>query len=292
MFQSDMPLRFWNYAVLTATFLINRLPSKTFDFNCPYLLLYQKDPPRTLEYLDACLSHPLQHSIEVPFYSKGKVRSKGPLQEIQRQDKPLKRELGEKCHMKDLGKLAVLPWNRNGAGTRRNLSLSKKVCPGNCCESKGCPGRGILLRTECNLEVYGFCDSDWVMVTRLCLALIKKCVGYALNLNMLPYHAHNSKRMTMSKQISLVEPKEEAKAIKNRTLIPDDSLSFFPGELPGECFRPYFVTVKVTTCPYQSATLISAYGPASRGLGEGVASESDWRLARLPLCSAINRGDT
>lgn len=40
MFQSTLPEKFWPYSVLTATWMINRLPSRVLDWNSPYKLLY------------------------------------------------------------------------------------------------------------------------------------------------------------------------------------------------------------------------------------------------------------
>jgi len=41
---SSMPLKFWDYAFLTAVFLINRLPSKVIDNNTPYFRLLGQQP--------------------------------------------------------------------------------------------------------------------------------------------------------------------------------------------------------------------------------------------------------
>ena len=42
--QACMPLKFWDEAFLTATYLINRLPSKVINFQTPFERLYHKKP--------------------------------------------------------------------------------------------------------------------------------------------------------------------------------------------------------------------------------------------------------
>ena len=44
LFQNNVPKNFWSEAVLTATYLINRLPSAILDFKCPIEILYNKKP--------------------------------------------------------------------------------------------------------------------------------------------------------------------------------------------------------------------------------------------------------
>lgn len=42
MFQSGLPLSYWGEAVLTAAYIINRLPSTVLNNKCPYVLLYDE----------------------------------------------------------------------------------------------------------------------------------------------------------------------------------------------------------------------------------------------------------
>ena len=44
LFQSKIPMRHLGECVLTATYLINRLPTKLLQGKSPYELLYQKKP--------------------------------------------------------------------------------------------------------------------------------------------------------------------------------------------------------------------------------------------------------
>lgn len=44
MFQSKLPFRYWRECILTATYLINSLPSVILKNKCPYEILYEKNP--------------------------------------------------------------------------------------------------------------------------------------------------------------------------------------------------------------------------------------------------------
>ncbi|GJR79770.1 putative RNA-directed DNA polymerase, partial [Tanacetum coccineum] len=55
MFQGGIPLNFWSGCILTAVFLINRLPSSVFSGRSPYELLYKKKPNLSLLKCFGCL---------------------------------------------------------------------------------------------------------------------------------------------------------------------------------------------------------------------------------------------
>lgn len=44
MFESGVPFKFWPYSILTATWLLNRNPSKIHNWESPYVVLFKKEP--------------------------------------------------------------------------------------------------------------------------------------------------------------------------------------------------------------------------------------------------------
>lgn len=44
LFQSSLPKHFWGYALLYATFLINRLPTKLLSWKTPFKMIFGKQP--------------------------------------------------------------------------------------------------------------------------------------------------------------------------------------------------------------------------------------------------------
>ena len=44
MFQANLPPKYWGEALLTTTYLINRLPSLALQFNTPLFMLYGTQP--------------------------------------------------------------------------------------------------------------------------------------------------------------------------------------------------------------------------------------------------------
>lgn len=44
MFQSSLPLKFWPYSILTATWMLNRVPSRILGWKTPYELLNMRVP--------------------------------------------------------------------------------------------------------------------------------------------------------------------------------------------------------------------------------------------------------
>ena len=55
MFQGGIPLRFWTECVLTATYLVNRLPSSVLNGKSPYEMIYKTQPNLSLIRIFGCL---------------------------------------------------------------------------------------------------------------------------------------------------------------------------------------------------------------------------------------------
>ncbi|RVW88458.1 Retrovirus-related Pol polyprotein from transposon RE2 [Vitis vinifera] len=55
---ASLPMEFWKYAFQTATFLINRMPSKVLQNNSPYFTLFQKVPDYKSLRVFGCLCYP------------------------------------------------------------------------------------------------------------------------------------------------------------------------------------------------------------------------------------------
>lgn len=56
--KASIPLRFWDEAVSTAVFLINRLPSSTLNHKSPFELLFQPKPDYAMLKVFGCLCFP------------------------------------------------------------------------------------------------------------------------------------------------------------------------------------------------------------------------------------------
>jgi histone deacetylase 1/2 len=56
---ASLPLSYWDYAFLTAVYLINRLPSAPLNFKVPYTVLYHHDPDYKFLKAFGCACFPL-----------------------------------------------------------------------------------------------------------------------------------------------------------------------------------------------------------------------------------------
>nr|XP_009788648.1 PREDICTED: uncharacterized protein LOC104236429 [Nicotiana sylvestris] len=63
MFQSKLPTRYWEECVMTATYLIKRLPTTYLNNKCPFELLYQKKPNYSYLRSFGCLCYPTVPNI-------------------------------------------------------------------------------------------------------------------------------------------------------------------------------------------------------------------------------------
>nr|KYP42461.1 Retrovirus-related Pol polyprotein from transposon TNT 1-94 [Cajanus cajan] len=66
---ASLPLKFWDHAFLTATYLINWLPSSSIDHHSPYKLIHHKEPDYQFLKVFGCSYFPLlrpynQHKIQ------------------------------------------------------------------------------------------------------------------------------------------------------------------------------------------------------------------------------------
>ena len=59
LFQYKLPIRYWGECVLTATHLINRLPSSHLKNKCPHEVLYKKKPNYSQLRSFDCLCYPI-----------------------------------------------------------------------------------------------------------------------------------------------------------------------------------------------------------------------------------------
>jgi transposase InsO family protein len=66
---------------------------------------------------------------------------------------------------------------------------------------KGCPGQGILLHRQCNLQIYGFCDSDWAA----CPLTRRSLTGYFVLLGSSPISWKTKKQPTVSRSSAEAE---------------------------------------------------------------------------------------
>lgn len=57
MFQSYLPERFWPYSLLTATCMINRLPSRVLEWKTPYKVLFGEPPDMSILQPFGCFAY-------------------------------------------------------------------------------------------------------------------------------------------------------------------------------------------------------------------------------------------
>ncbi|KAL0431466.1 UNVERIFIED_CONTAM: Retrovirus-related Pol polyprotein from transposon TNT 1-94 [Sesamum radiatum] len=77
LFQSSLPTKFWGESVLTATYIINRLPSPLLNWKSPFEMLYHKPP--TYSQLKIVTPFPIHHRfLLIPFSSSPSQVSNSP----------------------------------------------------------------------------------------------------------------------------------------------------------------------------------------------------------------------
>jgi len=68
MLQSKLPIKYWGEALLTATYLINHMPTVILDNMTPFEILYKEKPHYAhLRILVACAMLPLSREIGTSF---------------------------------------------------------------------------------------------------------------------------------------------------------------------------------------------------------------------------------
>ncbi|XP_019260138.1 PREDICTED: uncharacterized protein LOC109238158 [Nicotiana attenuata] len=72
LFQSKLPLRFWDECVLCATYIINRLPSNSINNKTPYELIYKRKPKYSHLKSFGCLCYP---NVPIPHRDKFSPRT-------------------------------------------------------------------------------------------------------------------------------------------------------------------------------------------------------------------------
>lgn len=63
MFQMNVPKHFWSHGVLTAAYLINRLPSRVLDFKSPLEVLKNRKPNLSHLQVFGCVCYVLAQSV-------------------------------------------------------------------------------------------------------------------------------------------------------------------------------------------------------------------------------------